>query len=99
MRGEDGELVSLRTQIQTLEEQAQSHAEKEQMFQNRAEELRELLTEANAERESNIEAARENLQGTPKDPANPAIKRWADRVGMTPDQLCEELEQGHNSIQ
>lgn len=35
--------------------------------------------------------ARKALEGTPKEPENPAIQKWAQDLGMTPDELLEEL--------
>ncbi|AGC34589.1 hypothetical protein HSTV1_44 [Haloarcula sinaiiensis tailed virus 1] len=40
---------------------------------------------------SELQEARETLSDTPKDPDNPAIQQWAKDLGMTPDELLEEL--------
>jgi uncharacterized protein involved in exopolysaccharide biosynthesis len=98
MKGEDAELVGLRSQIETLEQQAQTHAEQEEMYQNRAEELREVLQQSQERTDLGIAKAREQLSDTPRDPKNPGIQRWAEKLGMTPTALCEKLD-GNNTVQ
>lgn len=39
-----------------------------------------------------IQAAREALEHVPKEPDNPAVENWADKLGMTPTELLKELE-------
>jgi cell shape-determining protein MreC len=92
MRGNQAEVVGLETQIETLEKQAQSHAEQEQMFQDQAEELRELKNQVESTTATNLEKARAKLQDTPKDPANPAIQKWAEKVNLSPTELCKQLK-------
>jgi len=92
MKGPDTQTVALQAQIETLERQAQSHAEQEDMLQSQAEELREIKQEVEGRDDANLERAQEELQGTPREPTNPAIQTWAERIGMPPKQLCEELD-------
>ena len=54
--------------------------------------VREKLNVAEEIKESELEDARVNLKGTPHDPSNPAIQKWAEKVGVTAPELIEELE-------
>lgn len=38
-----------------------------------------------------LQEARDALEKTPKDPENPAIKKWASKLAMTPEELINEL--------
>ena len=38
-----------------------------------------------------LSEARNALSKTPKEPDNPAIQNWADELGMTPQELINEL--------
>jgi len=91
MKGSDVDLVGLQLQIETLEQQAQSHAEQEEMYQQRAEELREKLEQAQSKTDLTLQEARNALENTPKDPTNEAVKHWAEKIGITPETLCEKL--------
>jgi len=92
MKGPDTATVGLEMQIQTLEKQAQSHAEQEELLQGQAEELREIKQEVEGKEQADLKRAKEELQGTPREPTNPAIQHWAEQVGMPPEQLCKELQ-------
>jgi hypothetical protein len=92
MRGADTELAGLEMQIQTLEKQAQTKAEEERMLQERAEELRELKQSMRGQQQRGLSEARVELSDTPRDPTNPAIKNWAERVDLSPEELVQELE-------
>jgi len=98
MRDDSGNLVGLQMQIETLEQQAQSHAEKEEMFQQRAEELKEVLDQSKENTQRGLQEAKENLTGVDRDPTNPAIQRWAEKIGMSPEQLCEELDDNSSTV-
>jgi len=93
MKGHDMDMVGLEMQIQTLEKQAQSHAEQEEMFQERVEELRRLKSSAEATENRRLEEAEKELADTPKEPTNPAIQKWAEKVDLTPAELCDRLQQ------
>jgi len=68
---------------------------------SRESELSELEKEANAirkklrkvenEEQSKLEDAKETLDGVPKHPENEAIQTWADKIGITPEELIEKL--------
>lgn len=92
MQGHDIDTAGLKLQIQTLEQQAQQAAEKEEMYQNRAEELSELVEQAEGRQQAELAEARQVLEHATWEVTNDAIQEWAKDVGMSPQQLCEELE-------
>jgi len=49
------------------------------------------LEQKQAERESELDEARDVLTDVPNDPENPAIQNWADDLDMTPEELISEL--------
>jgi len=55
------------------------------------ERLRRQLESHEERTHSRLEEARETLEDVPREPDNPAIKNWADDLGMTPAELLEEL--------
>ena len=55
------------------------------------ERLRRQLKTHQQKEQTKLQEARSALDETPKEAENPAIKRWADELGMTPRELLEEL--------
>lgn len=55
-------------------------------------ELDALIREYQREEDAELQEAREKLAETPKEPDNPAIKSWAKDLGLTPEQLLDELD-------
>jgi len=53
--------------------------------------LRALKSEYARKEQTEMEEVREKLANTTKDPDNPAIQQQADNLGMTPQQLLDEL--------
>jgi len=54
-------------------------------------ELIELRNEMENQESTELQEARAALVGVPRDPTNPAIKNWASKLGMSPDQLIGRL--------
>jgi len=75
----------------------------EHEIESRKQELAKLKTELEALRqkakavednqEDTIADAREALEGVPRNPDNPGIKNWADKLGLTEQALIDKLEQ------
>lgn len=57
------------------------------------EELKQLKASFNEQEDAELQQAREELAETPKDPTNPAIQNWADKLGMTAQELVNTLQQ------
>jgi len=87
--------------IQQLEAEVKEHESESEWAEKKAklkrEELQELKQEAQQDEirtKAELSDAKEALEHTPKEPTNPAIKQWATDLGMTPQELIEELEGG-----
>lgn len=66
---------------------------------DRAERLRREVNELSAviestreQQDDQWETAQDALTGVPRDPDNPAIQNWAQKLGVTPARLIERLE-------
>ena len=55
------------------------------------ERLRRQLETHEEQKKSELEKAREALSETPKEVDNPAVETWAEKLGMAPAKLLEEL--------
>lgn len=56
------------------------------------ERLQSQLETHEEKQQQELQAAREALEHVPKEPDNPAVENWADKLGMTPTELLRELE-------
>lgn len=64
-------------------------------IESKESQLDRLKEERKQDREwsaADLRDAKESLEHTPKDPTNPAIQRKAKDLGMSPQELIEELE-------
>jgi len=95
--GKSVDYVGIQKQIETLERDAQDLAQREETKQQRAEELREFLETMEDRECAGLQDAKRKLSDTPREPDNPAIKKWAEKLGMTPEELCQELETHNNT--
>jgi len=55
-------------------------------------EIQELKEQLNNFESAELQEAREELQDVPKEPTNPAIKNWANKLDMNPAELVDELD-------
>jgi len=77
--------------IQTLEREINERERELAGERDKLARLESQLEQYESEREQQLEAARDALATTPRDPENPAVQNWADNLGMTPTELLEEL--------
>lgn len=54
--------------------------------------IHKRMEAAEGQKEASLEASIDDLEGTPRDPTNPAIQTHAERLNMSPADLVEELE-------
>lgn len=88
--GEDGDAIR-EFRIRQLEDEAEELASREQRKREQVEKLRELKQEEQNERESEMKDAIDKLENVVRNPDNPAIQTQARNLGMTPEELIEEL--------
>jgi len=82
--------------ITTLEREINDREAELAKEQDDLERLESMLTrqkEQQSTNETKIDEACKALSETPKEPTNPAIKRWASELGLTPTELIDELKE------
>ena len=62
-----------------------------QEMQDELQALRAKRESAERQEKAQLEEAREALETVPKEADNPAVKNWANKLNMTPQELLEEL--------
>jgi hypothetical protein len=90
-RNGDRGTVGLELQREQKKREAKHARERAERLQNDVEELDALIREFERDERADLAEARDVLSGTPKDPNNPAVQRWAKDLGLTPQQLLDEL--------
>lgn len=79
-------------QIQQKQRELENAKSRVENLRQDLEELSRLREQLMVEETAGIEKARDALEGADRDPANPAIKNWADKLGITPQDLIERLD-------
>jgi len=88
----DMEEAIARHRREQLESELRTVELRKDAIQDELEHVTEIITEENERIEGTLIDARETLADAPRDPDNPAIKRWAKKVNMRPAELIEELD-------
>ena len=94
MSGGAGEAMVRQMRIDQLESELNELQAREEQKRRELQNLKEIDEEKTAEQKQALSEAKEALQDTPKEPDNPAIQNWAQDLGMTPEELIDELEGG-----
>ena len=69
-----------------------------ELFEDELEEVNKTLKSSHEMAEVELAEAREALEeaGVNITPTNPAVENWAEKLGVTPVELVEKLEDGEN---
>lgn len=81
-----------RQRITTLEREINDREAELARAKDELERLESILERNESKEDAQLAEAREALEKTPKDPTNPAIQKWADDLGKTPEELINELD-------
>jgi DNA anti-recombination protein RmuC len=76
-----------------LEQELNSVTRREDEIRNELETLNEQITQEQQRKQEKLEDAKEAIGGMNLAADNPAVKNWAAKVGMNPEELLEELDQ------
>jgi DNA anti-recombination protein RmuC len=76
-----------------LEQELNSVTRREDEIRNELETLNEQITQEQQRKQEKLEDAKEAIGGMDLAADNPAVKNWAEKVGMSPQELLEELDQ------
>jgi len=96
-KGSDKETVGIDLQIQQKERAIRSKQREVERLQDDLRELKQLRAGIQKQENAKLEEARDALDDTPKEVENGAIQNWAADLGMTPQELIDELEQDDTS--
>lgn len=78
--------------IQNLKREINERKRELAKHQERLERYKSKLEEFDEYKYDQLGGAIEALENVPKDPDNPGVKNWADKIGITPEELLEEIE-------
>lgn len=85
------EMAALRAELEQIEVEIQEAKQRQERLRDKRAAIEEQLTETEDDTPELWDQAVTALSTTPRDPDNPAIQTWAGKLGMTADQLCEQL--------
>jgi chromosome segregation ATPase len=83
-----------RKQLKAAEEALEAERENVRQIQEELDSLiaqREEFEQKEAAEEELFEAAKDDLETTPRNPESDPIQYWANKLGMPAEQLCKEL--------
>jgi cell division FtsZ-interacting protein ZapD len=92
MNGGADEDILREFRIQQLESELNQIESQQEQKRKELEKLRQIDQNKSEEQQQQLEEARDELAETPKDPENPAIQNWAEKLGLTAAELIDELE-------
>lgn len=78
--------------IQQLAAEIESEEAAVESKKDQLQSLKQKRESEHAQQSVELNEAREVLADVPRDPTNPAIKKWAADIGITPQKLIEELD-------
>jgi len=85
------EQAVMQAELEEIERELEDIQTEEDKLRQRKREIEEKIEEQQDREPELLKQARSKLQGTPKDPENPAIQNWAGKLGMKPEKLIKEL--------
>jgi len=80
-------------QIEQLESEISGMKAQVETKASRLESLKAEQQSQKQEQQRKLEDAKETLGGKNLPPDNPAVKKWAEKCDMTPEELLEELDE------
>lgn len=90
--GGDKHTAAIDMQIEQQERELEEAQRKVERLERGLGELRELRAELSAEESVELEEARDALEGTPKEVDNKAVQHWAKKLGLTPEELLQQIQ-------
>ena len=91
MNGDDANGAIREFRMNQLLEEANEYEMRAKRKREEVNRLQEVAKEKEATRDEEVQKVVEKLSGVERDPENPAIKRNADKLGITPQELLDKL--------
>ena len=82
-----------RKRVQLVEREKENRESELQELKKEIEALEDKADAVEETEQTTFEDAREALEGVPRNPDNPGIQNWADKLGMTANILIDKLEE------
>lgn len=79
--------------IQTLNREINERKRERATEEEELNRLRSILDDFEGRKYDRLEEAAEKLEGVDLEPDNPGVKNWANKLGMSPQELVSELQQ------
>jgi len=89
---ESRDIAALTEQRDRLLDEADELEGRAQSKRERASNITEMIDEAKNKESAQIRQAKDALCETPKEVGNPAIEKWANELGISQQELVEELD-------
>jgi chromosome segregation ATPase len=92
MGGADGDKQLIELRLEQVESQIESLQSQLEQKQRERERLKARLRKHQSEREEMLADAQEAISEEMRDPDNPAVETWAEKMNITTDELLSRLE-------
>jgi len=92
------EKAVVQAQLEQLEEEIADISTDLERKRSRRAELEERLDDVGSGQPDLLNQAISKLDGTPRDPTNPAIQTWASKLGMSAEELVNNLPEQNNTL-
>jgi len=89
--GGDKETAVIEMQIEQQERELEEARRRVERLERGLGELKDLRDTLKSQESAELQQAREALSGTPKEATNDAVQHWAEKLGMAPDELVQQL--------
>jgi len=90
-KGGDEQTAAIDLQIRQKKRELSNAEDEVARIETELTELTQLRDELQNRDSVELVQAREALEGTPKEETNPAVQHWADKLGMTEQELLDAL--------
>jgi predicted transcriptional regulator len=89
--GGDKTTAVVETQIEEKKLELEEARNRVERLERGLQDLRELRDSMQSQESAELQQAREALEDTPKEPTNDAVQHWAEKLGMAPQELLQQL--------
>lgn len=84
--------AALEMQLDQTKAEIKETEDKLQRLKRQKKDLEQLKAEFTKQESAELQQARQELEGVPREETNPAIQNWAGKLGMTVPELLQELD-------
>jgi len=89
--GGDKETAVIEMQIEQQERELEEARRRVERLERGLQELKELRNTIKSQESAELQQAREALADAPQEETNDAVQHWAEKLGMSPKELLQQL--------